>query len=550
MKRRTILLILILLLATFLRLFKLDRFPPSLYSDEINQAYNAYSILKTGKDEHGVFLPVSFRSFGDWKPPLQTYLMVPTIAIFGLTELVVRLPNALLGIFSILLGYFLILEIFNNNLSRKKIALLSSFFLAISPWHIHQSRSAMLVMVALFFFMLGIYFFIRSLKNKNLLFLSLISFILAIYSYYGMRLIVPLFLILIVFKYHRFLMNNYKTVVKSCLVGFVCLLPLLFGFLKEPNVIFGRAKSVSVLFDKGVKLRISELQAQDGVKGIIPQFSLFFHNKPYLYFLDVLRRFFSHLDGQFLFIKGDLASPFRIPRMGVLYLIDAVFLPLGLFYLFKNKEKANFLLFAWLIISILPASLTFLTPAHNRSFNLVLPMVVISSYGILNLVTKLKTKLNLLPIAFSIVYIFSLNFYLISFYKILPQSYSSDWLYGFKQLVEYINLENDRFDKFIFLPKTGTSYVYLLFYNQYPPDVFQKEAVRDYVADNLGFEHVKSFDKYIFFRNERSWEVLDHQMKSGEMYIGREDEIPKEFAKYEFFYPDGKVAFRITYSER
>ncbi|MCM8787859.1 MAG: hypothetical protein NC935_07425, partial [Candidatus Omnitrophica bacterium] len=348
-------------------------------------------------------------------------------------------------------------------------------------------------------------------------------------------------------KYFKFLVRNYQTVLKSVFVGLVLLLPLFISFLKQPNVLFGRAKSVSVFFDKGVKLRIGELQVQDGLSGITPKISLFFHNKPYLYFLDILRRYFSHFEGQFLFLKGDTASSFRIPRMGVLYLIEVVLFPLGLFYLIKNNEKSKFILISWLVIAVLPASFTFLTPAHNRSFNAVFPIIVISSYGVLNLLSRLKTKLNLLPLTLSVIYILSLNYYLVSYYKVMPQSYGADWLYGFKQLVSYINSEQNQFSKVIFLPKTGMSYIYLLFYNQYPPAVYQKEAVRDYVADNLGFEYVKSFSKYIFFIKERSWEILSHQMKSGEMYIGREEEIPKEFSKYEVLYPDGKVAFRISY---
>ena len=87
-----------MILSAFLRLWHLGSIPSSLYSDEVDQGYNAYSLLKTGKDEHGKFLPVSLRSFGDWKPPLPTYLMIPSIMIFGLNEFAVRFPSAILGL--------------------------------------------------------------------------------------------------------------------------------------------------------------------------------------------------------------------------------------------------------------------------------------------------------------------------------------------------------------------------------------------------------------------------------------------------------------------
>ncbi len=546
LNQKKIILFLIILLASLLRFFYLTGSPPALYSDEINQAYNAYSILKTGKDEHSNFLPVSLRSFGDWKPPLQTYLMIPTIVLFGLTELAVRIPNALLGALSVYLIYLLVLELFVKN--KEKMALLTAFLLAISPWHLHQSRSAMLVLPALFFFMLGIYFLLKSFKKTNFLSLSSISFVLSMYAYYGMRLVVPLFLLVIFVKYANFFLVNYKTTLKSFFLGLFLLLPLIGGFLNEPNVIFGRAKNVSIFFDPGVRLRSGELQTEDGVMQIKPIISLFFHNKPYLYFLDILKRFLVHLDGQFLFLKGDIASPFRIPRMGVLFLVEAVLFPLGLFCLINNKAKFCFLIISWLVIAFLPASLTFLTPAHNRSFNAVIPLMILSAYGILNLLSRIKVK-NLIVLTLCVVYMISLNFYLVSFYKILPQHYGADWLYGFKQLVSYINATNAEYAKVIFLPKTGMSYIYLLFYNHYPPELYQKEAVHNYIPDNLGFEYVKSFNKYIFFTKERPWEVLSHQMEKGEMYIGREEEIPKDAAKHEILYPDGKVAFRITYKD-
>ena len=48
-----LLLSLILLLAIFLRFFNLSNNPPSLYWEEAALGYDAYSILKTGKDFHG-----------------------------------------------------------------------------------------------------------------------------------------------------------------------------------------------------------------------------------------------------------------------------------------------------------------------------------------------------------------------------------------------------------------------------------------------------------------------------------------------------------------
>ena len=82
----------IVVLAFILRFFMLGQNPPSLNWDETSIGYNAYSILKTGKDEYGTSFPIEFRSFDDYKPPVYIYLDVLPVTIFGLTEFAVRFP--------------------------------------------------------------------------------------------------------------------------------------------------------------------------------------------------------------------------------------------------------------------------------------------------------------------------------------------------------------------------------------------------------------------------------------------------------------------------
>src|SRR3989344_2913637 len=76
----------IILTAAILRLWNLNNNPPSLTPDEAALGYNAYSILKTGRDEYGQFMPIIFKSFGDYIPGLHVHLTVPFVAVFGLNE--------------------------------------------------------------------------------------------------------------------------------------------------------------------------------------------------------------------------------------------------------------------------------------------------------------------------------------------------------------------------------------------------------------------------------------------------------------------------------
>ena len=147
----------IVIFGLFIRTYHVAENPPSLSWDEVSIGYNAYSILKTGKDEHGRFLPLdSFIAYGDYKPPLAIYSAVPFVFLFGLTDLAVRLPAAVFGTLSILLTYFVVLELFSTYSQKNNIALLSSALLSISPWHVNLSRGGFEANVALFFVLLGV----------------------------------------------------------------------------------------------------------------------------------------------------------------------------------------------------------------------------------------------------------------------------------------------------------------------------------------------------------------------------------------------------------
>ena len=91
-----------LIAGVWLRVTHLDQVPPGLYCDEACNGYDAYSILKTGRDHHGNFLPILVQGFNDYRRPLFDYSLVPLVATFGLKISVVRLGAALWGIVDII----------------------------------------------------------------------------------------------------------------------------------------------------------------------------------------------------------------------------------------------------------------------------------------------------------------------------------------------------------------------------------------------------------------------------------------------------------------
>lgn len=544
-RSKTILiLILIILLSVFLRIFGLGSIPPSLYSDEANQGYNAYSILLTGKDEYGTFLPVSLRSFGDWKPPLPTYSMIPSIWLLGLSEYSIRLPSAILGIATVLLLFFTTLKLLSEQKNKVQIALLSSFYLAISPWHTLQSRASMLVAVGLFCLLGGVYLFLRGMKNGRFFLLSSVLFALAVYSYYGLRVVTPLVLLLLLIKFREKIFIFRKELFLSGVLGFLLLLPLFGAFLKQPDVIFGRAKTVSIFYDKGINLRKWELITQDGISAS-PLITRFFHNNLYMYARSVTQRFLSHLDGRYLFFNGDGSQPFQIPSMGILYFPDLVFILLGVIMLFKNKYFSRWLIIFWIIISFIPASLTFVTPSSNRTFNAVIAYAVLSATGIVYM-KKGKFPKILTAIAITIFYSLSFGYFLNQYFVKLPRDFANFWNYGWREVVEYVKNNEAKYANIIVPDLNGMPYIYFLLYQKYPPAAFQANAVKPFVADRFGFEHVEAFDKYLF-PAEFDWNFTKkYNLQKNSLYI-----IPAAYAQNDadyikaIYYPNGKIAFKI-----
>src|SRR3972149_9042149 len=104
-------LVVVLAIASFLRLWKISEVPVSLFGDELDVGYHAYSILKTGRDYSGNFMPIHFQSLAEWRTPLYLYSAVPTVALFGISPLGVRLPAAIFGVANIWLLYLLVREL-------------------------------------------------------------------------------------------------------------------------------------------------------------------------------------------------------------------------------------------------------------------------------------------------------------------------------------------------------------------------------------------------------------------------------------------------------
>ena len=126
---------LIFIISIFSRFYRLSTIPGTINRDKVFQGCNAYSLLKFGKDSYGKRFPVYLTVWGDGASVFQSIVEIPFIYFMDLTVIAIRIPTAICSIINLLIIYKMIKK-FKGN----KIALFSTFLLAISPYHIMIAR--------------------------------------------------------------------------------------------------------------------------------------------------------------------------------------------------------------------------------------------------------------------------------------------------------------------------------------------------------------------------------------------------------------------------
>lgn len=540
----------ILAITAVLRLWGLGSNPPHLTNDEAALGYNAYSILRTGKDEHGAFLPIIFQSFGDWKPGLYIYLTVPSVAIFGLNEFATRLPGALAGIAAVGLMYLVVLSLFKDK--GRKLGLLAAFFLAVSPWHLQFSRGAWEANLSLTLVLAAIYFFLRGLRGGNALLFSALFFGLSLLSYQGAKLGTGfVILLLIVFFRKQLFSLPRKVLIKSFALLVLLSLPVVFSFFQGKT---GRLEVYSVFSYPRSEVDVQRALEQGGETGGSLTY-LLYHSEPLHFTRGILGRFFNHYDARFLFFEGDWANPRHgAPNAGMLLLLDAVFLLIGLVVLSRlgRKRKALFL-WGWLLLASLPSALSRDSVNAVRAFSMVAPLTIILALGAAWLIERRKTFSKFVMLAYVLFPMFyALNFfyYLDQYWVHLPQHNSQNWEYGYKQMVETVTHRKDAYDKVIIQQSYSQPYIFFLFYNKYDPARYQSIAGDVYIPSPQGDVGLISRVENIEFR-EINW-AADKRTPSRLIVappekIPVEDEgSPEDFRFYEEIkYLNETIAFKV-----
>lgn len=541
-----VVLFLIVILSFFLRFYKVTEDPPALNWDEVSIGYNAYSILKTGKDEWSEPFPIHFKSYGEYKLPVQIYASIPGIYFFGLNELGVRITPVVYGTLTVLVIFFLGKVLFGSELAGLAVA----FLLGISPWHIQLTRASFESSLATLWVVLGIWFFVKGFKSKKWFIISMIPFALSVFTYNATRIFTPLFLFAILIIYRRKLLEFKKIIFISFLLFTVLLIPL------APFLLSGersaRYKLVSITDDPGLIPRINENRGHSRLPQPLPRLV---HNKVTYITFYFTRNYLAHFTPQFLFISGAPHKQHAVQNMGELYFFQAPFLLLGLYALFYLKNRYKGLLFAWVLLAFVPVAVTNDSIPHALRTLVAAPFYqLVSGFGFVFSLRWLKRSSFLVKGVLGILLFFailvSIIYYLYNYYYIYPVAYSRDWQYGYKQAVDFINKHKNEYDEIVFTRHYGEPHMFTLFYLNYDPAKYQNIPNLDRFETN-DWVWVLRFDKFYFpdlgDKGTQFADIIKANPGKKLLFIGRGGDFPKEHQRLvSVKFLNGENAFDIV----
>lgn len=496
------LLIGIVALSFLIRLVGLGQIPRGFTPDEASQAYTAYSINKTGQDEWGRPLPqLSFKSFLDYKAPLQTYLMMPAISVFGLNEFSARLPSAVFGTLAVFAVFLLANQLFPKTsfkLAGKDISvgIVAAFVLAITPWHIQFSRMALEANLTSFLFPLGLWAFLKGLKKPAWFNLTALSWGVSLYAYHSFKLFLPFFVLSLLIIYLSKIKNiKFKKILPALLIAALFALPIYFLSLFTPAGSRGADLLVTHLSDRETIL-LTNIKSFSPFAQIHPYLSAIFHNQFISAVDQFITNYVSYFSFSFWFTEGGREITYSIlPGTGLIFLWQLPFILLALFNLVKQrKQKESQLLFSWLLLAPIPAALTKLGYRPNRTSALLGFWALLTALGLVIAFKNIKALwLKLATVLVMLVsLLFYANNYLFAHHLRHPQS----MYYGFKDAINFVEKKAPQYQK-ILVERGSQSQSFVAFYTQYPPEDFQKAAASWQLrVEKENVSYLDQLDKY------------------------------------------------------
>ncbi|MBP7875400.1 hypothetical protein KA012_00195 [Candidatus Woesebacteria bacterium] len=484
-KNALALLLIITLLSGVIRLYQLGVVPHGLSWDEAAVGYNGWSIWTIHRDEWLTVMPISFKSFGDYKSSMAIYMNGLSTLLFGLNAFAIRLPYALSGVASIAVFTGLALLAAHRKWWSTDSAIYGGFLFAILPWHVHFSRigfesgvALLCILVAALFFFAGIcseslpkrY---RSPRNQaRFLQLAGVASALSLYAYHSAKIFVPVFIVLsvLIFRTHIRILRH--RLYGFFIAFFIACVPL--GL----DTIFGSGAARS---------------------SVLLSFS---PEHPLSIFVDFFRNVLLHLNPSYLLLgstdtmrHGDGVFGILLPGFLVLMLIG-LSTPLlsGLKQWFSSSDSRKTiysLALIWFIAGMLPGWLSQDAPHANRTL-LALPsylaFAMIGWSYLRSTMNDTKSRIQaMLRIILSVcitVDILWFAAYQFHYYTQYVRTAENDFQAGYQELFLYVDqLKSEQKLPSLTLVsnKYGQAYIFALVYEKIDAISYHQGALNSYL---------------------------------------------------------------------
>lgn len=435
-----------------MRCLFLGSLPYGLNQDEAFAAYEAWSLLNFGVDSAGYSYPVYLTAWGSGMNALETYLMMPFVALFGTEVWVIRLPQAILACLSL----FAIWSMTRDTLGER-CAVWVLGLLVICPWHIMLSRWALESNLTPAFLLFGMYFLLKAVKNSRYMLLSALMYGLSLYCYATIWPIVPILILIELLCMLRCGCKADKYWLIAALILFALALPLLL-FLAVNWGLIEELKLGVFSVPKLLYMRANEINTANMAEN----------------FRNILTLLISQTDNLYHNKAGNV---------GLLYYISLPFVILGII---KSRDEKGSLLESFMLTQLsLALILACLINVNVNRINIIfIPMLFFAARGICRLKARITKPIALL---YAVCFAMFLNFYCTDYAKTIPYYFFG----GLETAIEAVADE----DKTVYLPE-NVYHSQVMFFDKTEHEEYVKTVKYKYYP--AAYLKATEFAKYIF----------------------------------------------------
>jgi len=484
---------LFLCVGTVARIWRFGQNPAGMNGDEAYAAYEAYSLLTAGVDSNGYAFPVYFVSWGSGMNVLNSYLMIPFIALFGMKPWAIRMPQLLVACLTMVAVYKLVKKLMGTD-----VALCSLCILALCPWHIMLSRWGLESNLAPGFIVFGLLFFVYGLENSKYFLLSAVMYGLSLYCYATIWPIVPIMLALQVV--YCLLLKKIRInawTLTAVLILAIFALPLILFLLVNKGVI----EPVILPFLSIPKLdyaRFSEISTSQFAANLKNLIYIVYHQDDGLgWNADRVHGVFYHITIPFCLLGG---------MLGAVRALKTVW---------KREYSPIVLILIQLFGGVLVGML--ITVNINRVNIIFIPLIVIAAYGICSIINIVGRKMLLFVWGiYSILFCFFQYRYWTEQGETVWDCYHT----GFEKALEEAVSHEGKINI-----SANISYACVLFFRQVPVEDYLETVVYEEYPN--GGRRVKAFDRFCIGTDIQNISV-------DEVYIFNTEEDISSFPKQSF----------------